>query len=190
MDGGCSQICRATSLPHPAALSHPNPVAVLTLSCPAAHVSAFLSPSCCLASSARSDVVIQSLWHIASFRERFSRLPHHRHQRDGLIHDYVGVRAASDSANGPQRLQHQSSDDDLALISDAESAEARLAAAGGGALGLSPSSGASTSESLDERDTCVCCALKLIFVHYGLSAHTRRHTDSGTELLPLRPPVL
>lgn len=134
--------------------------------------------------------MIQSLWHIASFRERFSRLPHHRHQRDGLIHDYVGVRAASDSANGPQRLQHQSSDDDLALISDAESAEARLAAAGGGALGLSPSSGASTSESLDERDTCVCCALKLIFVHYGLSAHTRRHTDSGTELLPLRPPVL
>lgn len=131
------------------------------------------------------SVVIQSLWHIKSFRERFTRLTHHQHQSNGLMHDYVDVRSKDESnaaraaaAAATTALDRQTSDgDDMALISPQEHEEARMAAAAAGSPSRpadpSVSPGPVDSSSLvDERDSCVCCALKLIFIHY-------EHSDSS-----------
>jgi len=109
------------------------------------------------------NVVIQSLWHTRAFRERFSRLPHHHLQRAGLLHDYVGVSQAPGDGGAAGGLSSQSSDGDgdVAMITAEEQEEARLA---GGQLPPNPP--VPVDGALDDRDACVCCALKLIFVHY------------------------
>jgi hypothetical protein len=106
------------------------------------------------------NVVIQSLWHLRSFRERFSRLQHHHLQSAGLLHGYVGVSPSSAAAG----LNAQSSDgDDVQMITAAEHEEARQA----GGRPPNPSAPPPPEEHpMDDRDACVCCALKLIFVHY------------------------
>jgi len=102
------------------------------------------------------NVVIQSLWHLTFFRERFIRLEHHTHVDSGLRHDYVDADA-NEKEMGMEADQTEKKQSSNGTIKSPEQKES--AASSAATMSSSP-------PILDDATSCICCALQSIMVNY------------------------